>query len=230
MLQSICMCLAIARKELAQQLCLYDQELFEQITIHEIISKSRDLGINLPNLQNQIRFFNSLTNLAKLLIKNCQKHALKLEVLKNLIDLILDLYQLNNFNSGYAIYLGIKHIIEFEDSEQLNFKKLQWIHQEKFEKLVGIFSNQQLLQEKMDQLNYPAIPFLPSYYKEIFFYESIMKKYEVNKSLVQISKLKQLVKVTKKINNFKKYQYTFEINHEIYNYIKLLPIVSILPK
>lgn len=33
----------------------------------------------------------------------------------------------------------------------------------------------------MDKLNIPAIPFLSIYYKEIMFYESIMKKNEAKK-------------------------------------------------
>lgn len=55
-------------------------------------------------------------NLSKTLLKCCSEEQDSKFLLENLIDLLIELYQLNNFNSSYAIYVGIKHSIEVEEN------------------------------------------------------------------------------------------------------------------
>jgi len=215
---------------LAQQLCILDAENINQVTTHEIFKKawtSSDKKLKAPSLTLIAETSTRLSRFVSFLILMNKKNALRIMNFEYFLGLCDKLIRLRNYNSAYAIYLGLTSPAVHR-LHNLVEKNLGREYKEIFSHLQRFFSTtnkSELFRKRQNEAPGPSVPYVGMYLGDICFLEELPDFLDKEKSIINIKKFHALSKTLPFILNHKE-SYGFQKVENIYNFLKDLPSIS----
>jgi len=213
--------------EIARQICLYEQELYQQIEPKELLNQSwNKKKENSPHVLLMIEFFNVFSNfiVTKILsydtVKERGNSIIKfLRILEN-----LRLY--NNFDSCQAICSALSsgpiYRLELSWKKAKKDKKLYSVYEE-IHNMLGDGSFTQL-RNTLKNLTPPCIPYLGMYLKDLTFLEDGNLNYlEVEggaQDIINFEKMRRVANVIHEIILYQPLPYNFNRNELILDLLK----------
>ena len=215
---------------LAKQLCIVDIENFKKIKVTEFTKKAwtrDDRHETAPNLTHIAETSTRLSRLTSYLILMNKKNMIRVILYQYLIDLCDQLVRLRNYNSAFAIYLGLAgHGVQ--RLKNLLEPNLEKEPKEVFNNLKQLFSssnNMEVLRARQNEVMTPAVPYLGVYLKELVYIEELPDYVDSEKKMLNFTKFVQLSEKVNKVLSFKE-SYGFHKVDNILNFIKGIPFIS----
>lgn len=171
--ETVMSALRIPPEELAQQMTLLDMEIFQKITMDELMScawTKKNKGIITPNIVAFTRRFNHTSFWTVQEILNGPSAKERAEIITHFIKLGKRLLDLNNLHSLFAVTSALKSasVYRLVQTWSCVTKK----DRQSFEKLADIFkedNNWANLREICDSLKLPTIPYLGVYLTDLIY-------------------------------------------------------------
>jgi len=215
---------------LAKQLCIVDIENFKRIKVTEFYRKcwtKESKYVEAPNLTLIAEMSTKLSRLTSYLILMNKKNTVRVILYQYLIDLCDQLVRLRNFNSAFAIYLGLAgHAVQ--RLKPLIEPNLEKEPREVFNNLKHLFSssnNMEVLRAKQNEVMTPAVPYLGVYLSELLFIEEMKDYVDNEKKMLNFAKFALLSEKINKVTAFKE-SYGFHKVDNILNFIKGIPFIN----
>lgn len=215
----------VSAEEFARQITICDQYNFSAITCFEFMgcawSKSTK-AINAPNITNSIKLFNRLGHWYATEIVRRRNQKKRLHALQLGIDIAMELFKLNNFNSCMSIYAALS-------STAVQRLKKTWANVTP-ESKAKYTSLQQALQHSK---NYkplrrlfafsspPVIPYLGLYLQDLTFIEEMPTRLEGNK--INFFKSQKVYTTISEVLRYQKDRYSFSPNEKVMRYFLSVP-------
>ena len=209
-------------EQFAQQLTLYEYELFKAIEAKELLGNAwtkKDKEIRSPNLCILVDHFNAVTNWVISSILNESNVKSRAQIVKKFISIGVELLRLNNYNGVFELFSGL-------NATPIGRLKLTWAEVGKFagemkklsEVTVPMKSYQAYRAEIKAHHNFPCIPFFGVYLQDLtFIHEGNEDKMENGD--VNFYKCSLTTKVIDDMLFYKRY-YEYYRNTEILAYIR----------
>ena len=158
-------------EQFAQQLTLYEYELFKSIEAKELLGNAwtkKDKEIRSPNLCKLVDHFNAVTNWVSMTILNETNIKQRVSIIKKFICIAEELLRLNNYNGLFEFYSGLNAIV-------ISRLKMTWEQVGTFVNKLKSFdkvalpmkSYQAYRAEIKAHQNYPCIPFFGVYLQDL---------------------------------------------------------------
>lgn len=215
---------------IAKQLCILDAENISQVTTHEVFKKawtSSDKKLKAPNLTLIAESSTRLSRFVSYLILMNKKNSLRIMTFEYLLGLCDKLIRLRNYNSAYAIYLGVTSPAVHRLSNLIE-KNIGREYKEIFCHLHKFFSTtnkSELFRKRQNEAPGPSVPHVGMYLGDICFLEELPDFLDKEKRRINIKKFHALSKTLPYILNHKE-SYGFQKVENIYNFLKDLPSIS----
>ncbi len=217
---------------LAKQLCMVDIENFKKIKVNEFYKKAWNKNsryVDSPNLTHIAETSTKLSRLTSYLILMNKKSTIRVILFQYLIDLCEQLVRLRNYNSAFAIYLGLSgHAVQrlyptlIEPTLE---KEAKEIYQTKLKQLFSSSNNMEMLRAKQNETMIPAVPYLGVYLSEILFMEEMKDYIDEEKKMLNLTKFSLLSEKIFRVLQFKE-SYGFHKVDNIMNFLKGIPMIS----
>jgi len=215
---------------LAKQLCIFDVDNFKRIKVTEFYNKNwtRENKHELaPNLTYIAEMSTKLSRLTSYLILMNKKNMIRVMLFQYLIDLCDQLVRLRNFNSAFAIYLGLQ-TQAIQRLKELFEPNLGKEYKETLASLQNLFSannNMENLRIRQNEVMTPAVPYLGCFLGDLFFLEEQPSYLDEQKTQLNYNKFRQMSNKIYKILTFKEL-YGFHRVDNILTFIKGIPFIS----
>ena len=198
------------KRELAQCLSLFDQANFERISVKEIINRGKRSAVN-KNYYRFIDSFNFLAKFVSFLLLNLKHTYARIEFFEDVIDLIDELKRINNFHSGYAIFLGISYPAVARLKHVLH-QKLSKNYRNKLEEITELFDNPTNFRETLQKAVLPCVPSLNIFTKELSLIDEnfkMRKKETKEEKMIDFLKTSKQSSVIKRLELYRTCRYCF---------------------
>ncbi|RKP21264.1 ras GEF, partial [Rozella allomycis CSF55] len=196
--------LALDPLELARQLTLIDQNIFNKIRVKSLIEKHDQ------DVSNMIQRFNFVTQWVITEILSSTSIKERSRCLRHFILTAQKLLNLKNFNCSKAIVTALQSasIHRLRHTWDMLPKKYSNIYQS-VNSIVSAERNYELLRKETDQsIDGPCIPWMGLYLKDLTFINDAYSNY-IDAELINFQKLKIIYPIFKQIYLFKRKQYSF---------------------
>jgi len=217
---------------LAKQLCMVDIENFKKIKVSEFYKKAWNKNsryVDAPNLTHIAETSTKLSRLTSYLILMNKKSTIRVILFQYLIDLCEQLVRLRNYNSAFAIYLGLSsHAVQrlFPTLiEPTLEKEAKEVYQTKLKQLFSSSNNMEMLRAKQNETMIPAVPYLGVYLSEILFMEEMKDYIDEEKKMLNLTKFSLLSEKIFRVLQFKE-SYGFHKVDNIMHFLKGIPLIS----
>jgi len=217
---------------LAKQLCMVDIDNFKKIKASEFYKKAWNKNsryADAPNLTHIAETSTKLSRLTAYLILMNKKNTIRVILCQYLIDLCEQLVRLRNYNSAFAIYLGLSsHAVQrlFPTLiEPTLEKEAKEIYNTKLKQLFSSSNNMEILRGKQNELVTPGVPYLGVYLSEILFIEEMRDHVDEEKKMLNLTKYSLLSEKIYRILLFKE-PYGFHRVDNIMHFLKGIPLIS----
>lgn len=216
---------------LAKQLCILDIENLKRIKVTEFYkkawTKSDIRWEEAPNLAVIAEMSTKLSRLTTYLILMNKKNMIRVILYQYLIDLCDQLVRLRNYNSAFAIYLGLTSpaLNRLNSVLESNLEKEP---KEVFAGLKDLFSstnNMQTLRTKQNEAMTPAVPHLGLYLTDLVYLDELSDYKDSQNVMLGFPKFAQISDKINKLLSFRE-SYGFHKVDNILNFIKGIPIIS----
>lgn len=212
---------------LAKQLCIFDNDNLKRIKVSEFINRNWITDHKhkySPNLTYIAEMSTKLSRLVSYFILMNKKNMIRVMLYQCLIDLCDQLIRLRNFNSAFAIYLGLQTPAVKRLNELIE-PNLGKEYKQTMETLQNIFSTKNHMENlriKQNESVTPSVPYLGQFLSDIFFLEEGTSNEE---KMIAFPKYKSISVKIHKILSFKE-AYSFHRVNEIIQYLKSIPYIS----
>jgi len=214
--------------EMARQLCLIDQELYQAIKPSELLhlnwtrEKKAELS---PNVIRMIHQFNTLGQWVITQIVTTTKPRRRLKYLERMIATAFECYQMGNFNGAMAVISGLK-------SNQVTRLKASWnelpsTSWDQWEEIVEIFKLDDqfaVLREKTLTTPLPNIPYLGMFLSSLTLREGESNYTE--EGLINVPKLVYVASVIEQVQKHQKSIFPYQPYPFLKEFLRNLPSLS----
>ena len=215
---------------IAKQLCILDTENIHRVTVNEIYKKAwttSEKKLKAPNLTLIAENSTKLSRFASFLVLMNKKNSLQVMTFEYLLSLCDKLIRLGNYNSAYAIYLGLTSpaIHRLQNLIEQNLGKE---YKEIFSHLKRFFStnnNSELFRKRQTEALSQSIPYLGMYLGDICFLEELPNFLDQEKTKINMKKFHTL---SNKLSHIlaQRQPHGFHKVEKICTFLKGLPFIS----
>jgi len=213
---------------LAKQLCILDAENIRKVTVNEVYKKAWttcDKKIKAPNLTLIAENSTKLSRFASFLVLMNKKSSLRVMTFEYLVGLCDKLIRLGNYNSAYAIYLGLTspaiNRLQIEQNAGKEYKEI-FAHLKRF---FSTTNNSELFRKRQGEALQNSIPYLGMYLGDICFLEELPNFLNQEKTKINMKKFHALSK--KFMHIFCQREPSgFHKVEKIHTFLKGLPFIS----
>jgi len=211
--------------EVARQICLYEQNFFSNMTPREFLNQSwiNDKN-NSPNISKLISFNIEVSKWVASLIVSQTSMEKRSKILKQLMQVSIELFNLCNFNSCMGIVNGL-------NSPSITRLKLTWGQtKKKYAKIANDFdqiintmtltSNYQKYRNHIKNSTPPCIPCIPVYINDLNNIEGESKNFNMmdSFSFINVDKMNRIGELISEIWLYKQQTHRFQKVNQIYEF------------
>lgn len=208
-------------EELAQQLCLHDFKLFQNIQaieyLNQIWRKPGDEGS--PGLDYFISRFDKMSYWIVTEVCTTKDKKARIKVLEKFIQLAKLCQTYGNFFTMFALIAGLSlsPVTRLKATWEGISKPVRATHEE-LEKMADPSKNMKNYRDTLAATAPPIIPFLPIYLKDLTFIND-GNELRIFNNMINFDKLRMMAKRVRDITDMTQYEYDYEATPAVQNYL-----------
>eukprot|EP01128_Nolandella_sp_AFSM9_P003694 TRINITY_DN1617_c0_g1_i1.p1 TRINITY_DN1617_c0_g1~~TRINITY_DN1617_c0_g1_i1.p1 ORF type:complete len:322 (-),score=70.01 TRINITY_DN1617_c0_g1_i1:8-973(-) len=217
--------------EIARQLCLYEQSIYNNIHPQELLDlswSSPQKYKKAPNIMVLIDFFNSLSGWVAHTILEKEKFEDRVKVAKRFVRLACALRKCNNFNGAQEVAAGLNESSVYRLSKtwlKVEGDKKLWAEFEELKRELSPDKSWKLYRANLKRISPPCIPYLGVYLTDLTFIEDGNPNYlvttEQHTDIINFDKCRKQAVVIANVVLYQQDLYNFTQVPVIYSYFSL---------
>mmetsp|Transcript_52372 Transcript_52372/g.131582 ORF Transcript_52372/g.131582 Transcript_52372/m.131582 type:complete len:904 (-) Transcript_52372:231-2942(-) len=170
--------LTISQKVIAEQLCIYEHNLFKMIPVHEYMFKSYETPERAPHFTEMATQFNVFNRWVPHEILKRDNPTQRAETIGKFVSIAQELLTIRNFHSAFWVVLGLGHaaITRLKHTWEKVPKKVK-AHYDALQSQLSFEQNYVKYRQLLSEVVYPAIPYLALFSKDLFAIEENIPTY-----------------------------------------------------
>jgi len=212
--------------EVARQLCLYEQYLYNSVHPSEFLNQSwHSRKENAPNLVKTIEYFNNITNWITTQIVTQGNEKDRIKMIRKFIKIM-------SFASKYNNFSTLREVCAAFQSSAVWRLKATWAQVERDKKiaeehqriraLLEPRKNFKTYREALQKANPPCLPYLGQFLSDLTFIEDGNKDYLILPSgrtdIINVEKMGKIATIIHQICLYQQHSYSFEKVDIIYQF------------
>jgi len=212
--------------EFARQIILHEQDLYRNIQSDEFLSLSWNANPQKsPNIVKMKNWSNGFSQWIQTFILSEKKLEKRAKILKKIVDILVELYNLKNFNGSQEVLISLNATpINRLYQTWAQFRKKNPKLAKEFETIQGDLSLRVSSEKykEFESINAPVLPYLGAYLSDLTQAEEMHNFIKPQGEEIEFINIAKITRISKIISDFKAYKrqpYNFIVVQMIYDFL-----------